>query len=126
MNILLVAIGGALGSILRYLLGKMLPLKMTAVFPLGTFSVNLIGSFLIGVLGFFVIQKFINEEFRLFLIIGMLGGFTTFSSFGLDTFNMFMQKEYLKAFVYIFTTNIFGILLVFLGFIFSKFMSSFF
>lgn len=122
MDFVLAAMGGAIGSVLRYFLSKVLPLKFLVwgTFPLGTFTVNLIGSFLIGFASFLVAQKILGNDFRVFFIIGILGGFTTFSSFGMDTFNMLAQKEFLKAVFYILSTNILGFILVGAGWFLSK------
>lgn len=122
MSLFLVAIGGAIGSLLRYLLGKILPTKIPILgqFPISTLSVNLLGSLIIGLVGYFVIQKNISEELRLFFIVGILGGFTTFSSFGLETFTMLEHKEYLKMVLYLFATNILGVLCVGFGWWISK------
>lgn len=127
MSLFLVAIGGAIGSLLRYLMGKILPTKIPILgqFPLSTLSVNLLGSFIIGIIGYFVIQKNISEEFRIFFVVGILGGFTTFSSFGLETFSMFEHREYLKMVLYLLTTNILGVVCVGLGWWISKTMQSF-
>ncbi|WP_180675637.1 fluoride efflux transporter CrcB [Helicobacter sp. 11S03491-1] len=122
MEFIFVMIGGAIGSILRYLLGKILPLKFLiwSVFPLGTFGVNLLGSFLIGLFSCLIIQKGLGNEWRVFVIVGILGGFTTFSSFSLDAFMMINQKEYFKAIFYILSTNILGLLFLGIGWVLAK------
>jgi CrcB protein len=86
----LIALGGALGSVLRYLM-------VTAIgAPLGTLAVNVIGSFAIGVL--FVLVS--REGWQLFLMTGLLGGFTTFSAFSLDTLRLVEQGQLLQAALY--------------------------
>lgn len=122
MSLFLVAIGGAIGSFLRYLMGKILPTKIPILgqFPISTLSVNLLGSFIIGLIGYFVMQKNISEEFRVFFVVGILGGFTTFSSFGLETFAMLEHREYLKMALYLLSTNILGIACVGFGWWISK------
>ncbi|PAF45027.1 fluoride efflux transporter CrcB [Helicobacter sp. 11S02596-1] len=129
MDFALVALGGGLGSVLRYWLGKVLVLQFVAIggFPLGTLGVNLIGSFLIGFASFLFAYKVLGADFRVFFIVGVLGGFTTFSSFGMEAFDMLAQKEFFKASVYVLGTNIFGLLLVGLGWCLSKMLfNSFF
>lgn len=122
MSLFLVTIGGAIGSLLRYLVGKILPTKIPLLgqFPLSTLSVNLLGSLIIGLIGYFVVQKNISEEFRIFFVVGILGGFTTFSSFGLETFSMLEHREYFKMALYLLTTNILGVACVGLGWWISK------
>ncbi len=95
-NILLVGIGGFLGSVTRYLscigINRFLP---TAVFPWGTFVVNVLGCFFIGFLGGLAVSKqFLAEHSRLFLFTGILGGFTTFSAFGIETFYLMRQAQW--------------------------------
>lgn len=126
MNLFLVAIGGAVGSLLRYLVGRILPTKTAFLgeFPMATLGVNLLGSFIIGILGYFVMQKIIGEELRLLLLVGILGGFTTFSSFSLETFSMLEHREYFKMILYLLTTNILGVLCVALGWWLSKTMQN--
>ncbi|WP_117191073.1 fluoride efflux transporter CrcB [Rhizobium terrae] len=85
INILLVAIGGAFGSVCRYLVGLWALRQFGPGFPWGTLAVNVVGSLAIGFLSEMIIRRFDGSpEMRLLLITGMLGGFTTFSAFSLD------------------------------------------
>jgi len=87
------------------------------VFPIGTMTVNLSGSFIIGLLaGFSEYGILTNPGTRLFLFVGLLGGFTTFSSFSLETLNMFRQHQWKGALVYLGISNIGGLILSFAGF----------
>ncbi len=91
-KILLVATGGAIGAVSRYLLGRWIQSLVDSEFPYGTLLVNLLGCFLIGVIMTLVEDRqFFRVEARLFLVTGILGGFTTFSSFGYET------MEFLRA-----------------------------
>jgi fluoride exporter len=101
-NILLVAVGGATGSVARYLTGLAMTRLLGAAFPWGTITVNIVGSFVIGLLAEMLARKFsASAEMRLLLVVGFLGGFTTFSSFSLDTLSLFEKGQSLAAFVYI-------------------------
>jgi fluoride exporter len=117
MNILLVGIGGALGSISRYLLGTWIQsLSRSLDFPFGTLTVNLLGCFVIGFLSQLAESRgAFTPESRAFVFIGILGGFTTFSSFGNDTINLFRDGESFNALMNIGTNVIIGLLLVWLG-----------
>ena len=84
-NLVYIAIGGALGSVLRYLTFRLVPF---AGFPLGTLIVNVSGSFLIGFAFAYMQNRMIDDSLRLFLVIGILGGFTTFSAFSLETLHL--------------------------------------
>ncbi|WP_019177061.1 fluoride efflux transporter CrcB [Methanomassiliicoccus luminyensis] len=93
--ILLVATGGAIGSVLRYLVQGYLT---RGDFPWGTFAVNIIGSFLISLIFFYLSQGTgLTPEFRAFMFIGIFGGFTTMSSFSLDTVALFIEGQWLWA-----------------------------
>jgi CrcB protein len=86
LNIILVAAGGAFGSVLRYLVGVVTLRWLGPGFPWGTLTVNIVGSFAIGLLTEAIARRFnASAELRLLLVTGVLGGFTTFSSFSLDT-----------------------------------------
>ncbi len=101
-HILLVAFGGALGSVCRYLVGVGALRLMGPSFPWGTLSVNVAGSFAIGVLAELIVARFgASAELRLLLITGFLGGFTTFSAFALDAVTLFERGASLAATTYL-------------------------
>lgn len=112
-NWLWVALGGGLGACARYGVALLIPTSKTDIsFPWATLSINLLGCFLIGVL-WHVIGK--NQQLNAFWIIGFLGGFTTFSSFGLDGLRMINQGAFTSFAVYLLISNIVGLLFVFCG-----------
>lgn len=117
---ILLAAGGAIGTILRYSISGFTYRFFNGFFPWGTLAVNLTGSFIIGLLwGFFEIEN-ISSNVRNFIFIGILGGFTTFSTFALESLNMFRDGEVKLALTNILASNILGIVLVFLGFIIAR------
>jgi len=86
---LLISIGGAFGSVMRYVIQGWVQRLGNGTFPVGTLAVNVIGCFAIGILSaIFAGPTLIREEYRIGLTIGILGGFTTFSTLGLETFNL--------------------------------------
>ena len=91
LRLLSIALGGALGSVLRYLLSRGVYQVMGSTFPWGTLSVNLVGSLAIGFLWALFETVTIAPEMRTFILVGILGGFTTFSSFTIETFNLFRE-----------------------------------
>jgi len=115
---LLVGLGGFIGSIGRYKLsGLLLHHTLDWRFPIGTFIVNLLGCFAIGALaGWAEKHQLLSAEARLFLIPGILGGFTTFSAFGFETFALVRRGESLVALAYVVLSVICGLVLVWLGF----------
>lgn len=117
MNILLVGLGGALGSISRYLLGTWIQsLSRSIDFPYGTLAVNLSGCFVIGLLSQLAEARgAFTVEARALVFIGVLGGFTTFSSFGNDTINLLRAGSTLPALANVGANVIFGLGLVWLG-----------
>ena len=94
-NLLLVAMGGAIGASARYLLGGwVMRLAHEPRFPWGTLVVNLLGCLVIGWLaGLMLDRGLFGPSFRLFVLIGILGGFTTFSSFGLETWTLLQDRQ---------------------------------
>lgn len=117
MNILLVAFGGAFGSVSRYLLGTWIQSVSKSIdFPYGTLMVNLIGCFVIGFLSQLAEARGVfTSEARAFFFIGILGGFTTFSSFGNDTINLLRDGETFNALANVGANVILGLLLVWVG-----------
>ena len=117
LNVFFVGIGGFVGSALRYLVGGWAQqLSKSLDFPYGTLTVNLIGGFVIGFLGELAEARGIfTSETRLLVFIGLLGGFTTFSSFGNDTLNLARSGQMLNALTNVAANVIFGLMLVWLG-----------
>lgn len=118
-KLLAVALGGAIGSTGRYLMSLTVGSMTASRFPYETLSVNLIGCFLIGLLWGYFERVPIANEFRLFLFTGMLGGFTTFSTFARENIQFFKLGEPLTAVTYILISNFAGLCLVAVGFYLS-------
>jgi CrcB protein len=116
-SMMIVALGGALGSVFRYLLGTWTQaLSKSIDFPYGTLAVNLLGCFLIGFLAQLAEARgAFHSETRLFVFIGILGGFTTFSSFGNETVNLLREGGTLNALANVGANVIVGLLLVWFG-----------
>lgn len=95
-----VAIGSAIGGTLRFWLSNFVYEFLPPTFPYGTLSVNVLGSFLIGLIMFGIDDRdLISHEMRLFLTVGICGGFTTFSTFSLETINLLKNSEYTMALI---------------------------
>ena len=110
-NILLVALGGAIGSVCRYLLSSM----NAASWPWGTFAVNILGSLIIGLLVGLVSKGIVSPEMKLLLVTGFCGGFTTFSTFANESFGMMKAGDALQIALYVGASVIIGILAVWVG-----------
>ena len=120
LNWLLVAGGGAIGSALRYGLALFVQRSLGASWPFGTLAANIIGSFIIGcTYELLVAKELFSEEVRLFTMIGLLGGFTTFSAFSLETLLMFQEGDWLLAGLYVALSVIGCLLAVWAGFQFA-------
>ena len=126
MNLILIAIGGALGSMARYLSSEMV-IKIFrnthyAVFPFNTLLVNVVGSLLAGICYYFAVHHFdlFDHKMRNFWIIGFLGGFTTFSAFSIDFFRLFVAGHEFLAFSYVFASISLALLSLFFVFYLMK------
>ena len=113
---LLVALLGAAGSVLRYSLYLITPRFFYLNFPVSTVLVNLLGSFFIGVCVSLFDKSIITENIRIFIAIGLLGGFTTFSTFSMDLFNLLNKSLYIEMISYLVLSVLGGVLLFFAGY----------
>lgn len=116
-QILLVGAGGAVGSILRFLASEMTNRFYIQSFPLATFLINIVGCFCIGL---FINVIPANANLKLLLIVGFCGGFTTFSTFARETFDLVNHNQMGLAFVYTIASCVLGICTVWLGMLLSK------
>lgn len=115
-NILLVGLGGGIGSMLRYLSQRMAYKMYPIHFPLGTFAVNIIGCFLIGIFWGISFKSFeTNENWKLFLMTGLCGGFTTFSAFTLEGIGLLKEQKIALFFLYVAASVLVGLAATYLG-----------
>jgi len=116
MKILIIFFGGGLGAVSRFLTSLFAVKLFGSAFPVGTIIVNLCGCFLIGLInGFAEHREFISPNFRFFFITGFLGALTTFSTFGFESLNFFLNNMNRLAIINIAINNIAGLGLVFVG-----------
>ncbi len=119
-DLFFIFLGGGIGSVLRYLISilgeKTIYYFIDKPHPLGTFTVNIVGSFAIGLLyGYFQENISVSETLKLFLFVGFLGGFTTFSSFSLDTFKLVQSGEIMIAILYIISSIVLALGFTYFG-----------
>ncbi|MFH1001396.1 MAG: fluoride efflux transporter CrcB [Bacteroidota bacterium] len=120
MKYIYLIMGGSIGTLLRYLLAAIPHKYYWGTFPLGTLFVNLIGSFLIG-FGFVLLGKEnIPENLKLFLFIGILGSFTTFSTFMFESLNLLKDGDFKFALLNLAGANILGLFFVYLGYVIAQ------
>ena len=115
VNCILVGLGGALGSILRYLIG-LIPIKSGSVFPIKTLVISIVGAFLIGlIVSLSAKNPYISEKLILMLKIGVCGGFTTFSTFAFETGDLISTGKVWLAILYIVLSVVLSVFAVFGG-----------
>lgn len=116
MRFLLLAVFGVVGTLARYGLQGLVQYRTGPAFPTGTLAVNLLGCFLLGAVGQYALHRlWIPPEWRVGLTMGLMGAFTTFSTFGWETVKMLEDGEWLKATLYVGVSVIGGLLAVMAG-----------
>lgn len=122
-KILIVGLGGFIGSVARYIVVKTVDGRLNALFPYGTLTVNIAGSFLLGIIYMLALRKAgLSEDGKLFLGVGFCGGFTTFSAFALENFSLIQQKLPGTSLLYISLSVVAGILALAAGVWASRFI----
>lgn len=118
INASLVGAGGFVGAIFRYgLSGFVQRSAAFGAFPYGTLVVNMLGCLLIGItVGFIESRQLVNPELRSFILVGVLGGFTTYSTFGLETFALLRDADFLRATANVAIHVVLGLALVWIGY----------
>lgn len=115
-SILLVGVGGFVGSVARYLVAILFSSQISSVFPFATLTVNILGCFLIGIL--FALSdrgNVLSPEWRILLATGFCGGFTTFSTFSYESLRLMQDGEYLYLAAYVFISVFVGLTATYLG-----------
>ena len=116
-----IAFAGLVGTLVRYWLSGFVARQYGETFPWGTFVLNLIGSFLAGAIYYIADERFlISPTLRTIILIGLLGGLTTFSSYGLQTFTLLRDGEFGLATFNVAVSNVVGLLMVWAGYVSSK------
>lgn len=117
-EIIWIAAGGCVGSVLRYLVsGKVQDISGSIHFPWGTLAVNLLGCFVIGALTYLAeARSLLSPEARMFLLVGILGAFTTFSTFANESLTLIRSGQVAMALVYVGAHGVLGILFVLIGY----------
>ena len=116
---LMVGLGGFLGSVLRYLIG-FIPIKESTTFPINTFIINILGAILISLIAFYInntmhdVNASTLKNIILFLKVGVCGGFTTFSTFALETGDLIKNGNIEMAFLYVLLSVVLGVTVIFI------------
>ena len=122
-NILFALLGGALGAAGRYGIATLVQRQSAGIFPWGTLAVNALGSFCIGILWHILEQSDASAGLRIFLVVGLLGGFTTFSAFSMETFNLIRDGAFKLAFLNVMISNILCIGLASAGYLLARWLA---
>lgn len=121
LKTIFIALAGLVGTVLRYWLSGFMSRQYGETFPWGTIAVNLIGCFVTGVVFFLTEERLlISPTVRTVIVIGLLGGFTTFSSYGLQTFTLLRDGEFVLATLNVVTSNVLGLFMVWAGYVFVR------
>ena len=120
VKLLLIAVGGALGAVMRYAVSGFTYRFFEETFPWGTLVVNLMGSFILGFLWALSERALLSPKLTPFLFIGVLGAFTTFSTYTLESFHLLREGEVRLGLLNIVGSNVLGLVLVFFGFVCAR------
>jgi fluoride exporter len=121
IKLIVILFGGGLGAVCRFLFSESIYNLWGRAFPYGILACNVIGSLIMGILtALFIYKLHIGDVWKAALLTGFLGGFTTFSSFSIDTLNLINAGEYIKAGIYILLSLILTLGFVFIGFLIGK------
>lgn len=116
LRIIFLIVFGALGTLARYGLDGWIQYRVGSVFPAGTLAINVLGCLILGVIGQFGLNHItMSPDLRIGLTIGLMGGFTTFSTFGWDTVRMLEEGEWAKASIYVGASVVGGLIAMMLG-----------
>ncbi|HMZ92191.1 MAG TPA: fluoride efflux transporter CrcB [Pseudomonadales bacterium] len=118
---LAVAVGGALGSMARFAVGTWVAAGLGSRFPYGTLLVNLLGCLLMGLLVVLIDERWaVPPQWRAFALVGLLGGFTTFSSFSLEAYTLLRTQQWLAALLYVAGSLLLGLLALAVGIVLAR------
>ncbi len=121
LNYVMVGAGAAIGGMARYWLSQLIHKYFVTAFPYGTLTINIVGSFALGFFMYYLsARKMISSEMQLFLTVGFCGGFTTFSTFSLETMNLLRDSEFLLGGINIVGSVVLCLLGTYLAYVISK------
>ncbi len=113
---MIVGLGGFIGTVARFLISRYFQVNFTSVFPWSTFIVNIVGCLLIGIIyGISEKSELLSPDIRLFLTVGICGGFTTFSTFSNDSFMLIREQEWFRFALYTSLSIFIGLMAVYFG-----------
>ena len=123
LKLLMVSAGGSIGAVLRYIIFSLFEKSHASMFPWPTLIINVTGAMAIGFLWGWFGRFYVSPGIRMLIFIGILGTFTTFSTFAFDVFSMVREGQFRNMIIYIFGTNVLGIGMAFVGFYLARLIS---